>query len=606
MEKCLTFSPKRRIKVTEALAHPYLSPYHDPTDEPTAEQIDPIPDNLGAYQAAALSVRDNLLVNWNETSLQYTHKALKRAYYLSLEFLMGRSLDNALLNLGLKEKYADGVQKLGFSMEDILDQERDAALRNGGLGRLAACYLDSSASQEPPVWGYGLRYKYGTFQQLISLAGEQLEAPDPWLNNQNPSELPRLDVSYEVPFYGHADRLNDGTSRAVWAGGQEVLAVAYDVMIPGCYTKTTNNLRLWESKPKRGFDLNSFNAGNYEAAVEASNSAAAITSVLYPNDHTSFGKELRLKQQYFWTAASRADIIRRFKNIGKPITDFPESVEKKFPGDRDRLARMSLIEEGSRSRVADVSLSSMMPLSYTPRKFITHPTNHYFYMIEGDHRVEGPEAAANRLDALRKQEQIIDDEVVDLPPEIFSRPKAPVGTWASCIRIIDPIEAKTVAVIPLDCNESAFPLAVVPFSARGGELHLVVGTAADMLISPRSCSSGFLRTYKFTEDGANLEFQHKTEAGDVPLALLGFQRGLLAGVGKALRIYEIGKKLLRKMENKSFASAIITLNTQGSRILVGDMQESVSFAVYKLPENRLLIFTDDTQSQWTTAVAMVD
>ncbi|KAF9447389.1 glycosyltransferase family 35 protein [Macrolepiota fuliginosa MF-IS2] len=370
-------------------------------------------DELGAYQAAALSVRDNLLVNWNETQLNYTRKTPKRAYYLSLEFLMGRTLDNALLNLGLKDQYNDGVQQLGFNMEDILEKERDAALGNGGLGRLAACYLDSSASQELPVWGYGLRYQYGIFQQLISPEGNQLEAPDPWLEHQNPWELPRLDVSYEVRFYGHSERGNDG--RAVWTGGQEVLAIAYDVMIPGYGTKTTNNLRLWESKPKRGFDLNSFNAGNYEGAVESSNSAAAITSVLYPNDHT-------LKQQYFWTAASLADILRRFKNTGKPITEFPDyaaiqlndthptlaipelmrilldeeelswnqawqivtntffytnhtvlpealekwpvplvehvlprhlqiiydivTVEKKFPGDRDRLGRMSLIEEG--------------------------------------------------------------------------------------------------------------------------------------------------------------------------------------------------------------------------------------------------------------------
>ncbi|KAJ7769331.1 glycogen phosphorylase [Mycena metata] len=388
-------------------------------------------DTLGAYQAAALSVRDNLLVNWNETALQYTRRAPKRAYYLSLEFLMGRTLDNALLNLDLKQPYAQATQKLGFNIEDILEKERDAALGNGGLGRLAACYLDSSASQELPVWGYGLRYKYGIFQQLISPEGNQLEAPDPWLDNQNPWELPRLDVAYEVRFYGNAERVRDEngntTDRAQWTGGQEVLAVAYDVMIPGSYTRTTNNLRLWESKPKRGFDLNSFNAGNYEGAVESSNSAAAITSVLYPNDSTGFGKELRLKQQYFWTAASLADILRRFKNIGKPIQEFPDyvavqlndthptlaipelmrillddeelpwdaawqivtntffytnhtvlpealekwpvplmehllprhmqiiydinlfflqSVEKKFPGDRDRLGRMSLIEEG--------------------------------------------------------------------------------------------------------------------------------------------------------------------------------------------------------------------------------------------------------------------
>ncbi|GBE87017.1 Glycogen phosphorylase [Sparassis crispa] len=281
-------------------------------------------DDLGAYQAAAMSVRDDLIVNWNETQQHHSRKSQKRAYYLSLEFLMGRTLDNALLNLGLKDKYATGMNQLGFNLEDILEQERDAALGNGGLGRLAACYLDSSASQELPVWGYGLRYKYGIFQQLISPDGGQLEAPDPWLEHDNPWELPRLDVIFDVRFYGHSERLGNG--RAIWSGGQEVLAMAYDVMIPGYDTKSTNNLRLWESKPKRGFDLNSFNAGDYERAVESSNSAAAITSVLYPNDHTGFGKELRLKQQYFWTAASLADIMRRFKNLDKPITEFPDYV----------------------------------------------------------------------------------------------------------------------------------------------------------------------------------------------------------------------------------------------------------------------------------------
>ena len=174
----------------------------------------------------------------------------------------------------MKDLYKEGVEKLGFNLEDLLEKERDAALGNGGLGRLAACYLDSSASQELPVWGYGLRYKYGIFQQLISPNGEQLEvrpskmtrnpnnipqAPDPWLDNQNPWELPRLDVTYDIRFYGHADRMGDDSGRAIWQGGQEVLAVAYDVMIPGYGTSTINNLRLWESKPKRGFDLNSFN-----------------------------------------------------------------------------------------------------------------------------------------------------------------------------------------------------------------------------------------------------------------------------------------------------------------------------------------------------------
>ncbi|KAJ8076333.1 pre-mRNA-splicing factor rse1 [Marasmius tenuissimus] len=248
-----------------------------------------------------------------------------------------------------------------------------------------------------------------------------------------------------------------------------------------------------------------------------------------------------------------------------------------------------------------------IPLSYTPRKFITHPTNHYFYLIEGDHRVSGEDAVAKRLDELRKKGKPIDEEVLALPVEVFGRPKAPAGTWGSAIRIIDPIEARTVAQIPLDGNEGAFSIAIVPFSAKGGELHLVVGTAADTKVTPRSCSSGFLRTYRFTEDGAGLEFLHKTEIDDVPLALLAFQGRLVAGVGKALRIYDIGKKkLLRKVENKQFGSAIVTLNTQGSRLIVGDMQESVSYAVYKAPENRLLVFADDTQPRWTSAVTMVD
>ncbi|KAF4620312.1 hypothetical protein D9613_000135 [Agrocybe pediades] len=248
-----------------------------------------------------------------------------------------------------------------------------------------------------------------------------------------------------------------------------------------------------------------------------------------------------------------------------------------------------------------------IPLSYTPRKFITHPNNHYFYMIEGDHRVLGEDAAAKKLQQLRQQGKKIDEEVVNLPYDTFGRPKAAAGNWGSCIRIVDPIEAKTLSVINLEDNEAAFSLAIVPFSARGGELHLVVGTAADTHIAPRSCSSGFLRTYKFTEDGAGLEFLHKTELDDVPLALMAFQGRLAAGVGKALRIYDIGKKkLLRKVENKTFTTAIVSLATQGSRIIVGDMQESVQYAVYKAPENRLLTFADDTQPRWVSAMTMVD
>ncbi|KAF5346737.1 hypothetical protein D9756_010409 [Leucocoprinus leucothites] len=250
----------------------------------------------------------------------------------------------------------------------------------------------------------------------------------------------------------------------------------------------------------------------------------------------------------------------------------------------------------------------LIPLSYTPRKFITHPSNNYFYLIEGDHRVMGQDAVDKKLAELRQQGKKIDEEVLNLSPEIFGRPKAPAGTWASNIRIIDPVEGKTVSLHPLDSNESAFSIAVVPFAARNNELHLVVGTAAGTRLAPRTCTSGYLRVYRFTgEDGKGLELMHKTEIDDVPLALIAFQGRLVAGVGKALRIYDIGKKkMLRKVENKQFASAIVTLTTQGSRILVGDMQESVYFAVYKAPENRLLIFADDSQPRWITAATMVD
>ncbi|KAG2113360.1 CPSF A subunit region-domain-containing protein [Suillus cothurnatus] len=248
-----------------------------------------------------------------------------------------------------------------------------------------------------------------------------------------------------------------------------------------------------------------------------------------------------------------------------------------------------------------------IPLSLTPRRFISHPKNRHFYLIEGDHRVLGDEAANKRLQAMTQAGQYIDQEMLDLPPEIFGRPKAAAGIWASAIRIIDPVEGKTISTITLDNNEAAFSLAFVSFSARNNELHLVVGTAQDALLSPRSCTSGFLRTYRFTEDGVGLELLHKTETDDIPLAVMGFQGRLVAGVGKALRIYEIGKKkLLRKAENKTFSTAIVSLNTQGSRIIVGDMQESIHFAVYKAPENRLLIFADDTQPRWIAAATMVD
>ncbi|RXK39024.1 starch phosphorylase [Tremella mesenterica] len=282
-------------------------------------------DELAAYQATALSVRDQLLTRWNETTGHHTLRAPKRIYYLSIEWLIGRSLDNAVLNLGLRNTYEEATRKLGFNFEDLLDQERDAGLGNGGLGRLAACYIDSMATLCLPGWGYGLRYNYGIFKQLISSSGEQLEAPDPWLDRENPWEIARLDVSYPIRFFGNVETIPN-TDRARWTGGMECMAVAYDTPIPGFATKNCANIRLWKATPISGFDLNSFNAGNYEASVSASSSVENITRVLYPNDNMYQGKLLRLQQQYLWTSASLQDILRRYTKLDLSWSKLPEYV----------------------------------------------------------------------------------------------------------------------------------------------------------------------------------------------------------------------------------------------------------------------------------------
>ncbi|WVQ81442.1 hypothetical protein IAT38_003566 [Cryptococcus sp. DSM 104549] len=282
-------------------------------------------DEVGAYQATALSVRDQLLKRWNETAIYHTAKAPKRVYYLSIEWLIGRSLDNAVLNLGMRNTYEEANRKLGFNFEDLLNEERDAGLGNGGLGRLAACYIDSMATLNLPGWGYGLRYNYGIFKQLISNTGEQLEAPDPWLDRENPWEIGRLDVTYPIRFYGRVESVPN-SDKAIWSGGMECLAVAYDTPIPGYGTENCANIRLWSAKPVQGFDLNSFNAGNYEASVAASSEVENITRVLYPNDNMYAGKKLRVMQQYLWVSASLQDILRRFTKLDLPWTDLPDYV----------------------------------------------------------------------------------------------------------------------------------------------------------------------------------------------------------------------------------------------------------------------------------------
>jgi starch phosphorylase len=279
------------------------------------------------YQAVSLSVRDRLIESFNDTAEFFIHNDVKFLYYLSLEFLVGRFLQNALVNLELEQQFKEALEDFGFSLEKIYEEEYDAALGNGGLGRLAACFLDSFATLNLPAWGYGIRYNYGIFRQFIR-DGYQCEAPDFWLDKGNPWEIERLDLNYPIRFYGHVRRTREHNKDLhFWEGGQIVIARGYDNPIPGYNTFNTINLRLWRSLPNNEFDFSSFNQGDYFRALEERQRAEYITSVLYPNDSTYAGKELRLKQQYLLVSASIADAVRRFMmKKNREWKDWPEKV----------------------------------------------------------------------------------------------------------------------------------------------------------------------------------------------------------------------------------------------------------------------------------------
>ncbi|XP_022774554.1 alpha-1,4 glucan phosphorylase L isozyme, chloroplastic/amyloplastic-like isoform X2 [Durio zibethinus] len=280
-----------------------------------------------AFFATAQSIRDALIINWNTTYDYYEKLNPKQAYYLSMEFLQGRAMLNAIGNLGLTGGYAEALSKLGHNLENIAFQEPDAALGNGGLGRLASCFLDSLATFDYPAWGYGLRYKYGLFKQCITKNGQEEVAED-WLEMSNPSEIVRNDVTYPIKFYGKVVTDSDGKKH--WIGGEDINAVAYDVPIPGYKTKTTINLRLWSTKaPSEDFDLSAFNSGEHIQAAKALYNAEKICYVLYPGDESIEGKILRLKQQYTLCSASLHDIIARFeRRSGTKVKweEFPEKV----------------------------------------------------------------------------------------------------------------------------------------------------------------------------------------------------------------------------------------------------------------------------------------
>ena len=254
-------------------------------------------------------------------------------------------------------------------------------------------------------------------------------------------------------------------------------------------------------------------------------------------------------------------------------------------------------------KLSENLLQESISLAYTPRRFVRHPDQPYFYVIESENGVLSP-ATRNRL--LDDKEAVNGDATV-LPPDEFGYPRGR-GHWASCIHVIDPINAKEVLQrIELEDNEAAVSIATVSFSSQDDEIFLVVGTGKDMVVSPRSSSCGLIHVYRFQEDGKEVEFIHKTKVEEPPLAVLGFQGRLLAAIGKDLRLYDLGmKQLLRKAQAQVVPNLIVGLQTQGSRIIASDVQESVTYIVYKFQENRLIPFVDDMLSRWTTCLTMVD
>ncbi|MDK2885726.1 MAG: glycogen phosphorylase [Thermosipho sp. (in: thermotogales)] len=279
------------------------------------------------FHALSLIVKDKVVEKWLETQKKYyNNNNIKRVYYLSIEFLIGRLLYNNILNLKIDNEIKKAMEEIGLSLEELSEIEPDAGLGNGGLGRLAACFLDSIATLGYPGYGYGIRYDYGIFKQVFE-NGFQKELPDDWLKNGYPWEIERKDRTVKVKFFGRSESYKDdnGNLRFRWIDTYEVLAVPYDIPIVGYGNNVVNTLRLWSAKPINEFDFDNFQKGNYLKASESKILSESISKVLYPNDSFYAGRELRLKQEFFFVSASLQDIIRRYKSqFGRNFEHFPE------------------------------------------------------------------------------------------------------------------------------------------------------------------------------------------------------------------------------------------------------------------------------------------
>ncbi len=277
------------------------------------------------FMALAYSVRDRLLKRWLYSERTYKERGSRTVCYLSAEFLIGPQLGNNLINMGLWDNVKSALEELGLDLADLLEQEEEPGLGNGGLGRLAACYLDSLATQQIPAIGYGLRYEFGIFNQTI-VDGWQVEKTDKWLLNGNPWELHRHKIAFDIKFGGHTETYQDseGVLRIRWLPEKVVKGVAYDTPIVGYQVNNANLLRLWKAEAPEAFDLNAFNHGNHFGAVMQKTVAENLTKILYPNDHFDNGKRLRLEQQYFLVSCSLQDMLRIYLSNNSDLSHFHE------------------------------------------------------------------------------------------------------------------------------------------------------------------------------------------------------------------------------------------------------------------------------------------
>jgi starch phosphorylase len=291
--------------------------YRKPIEEATEQQV---------FQAVCYAVKDDIIDKWIATHKEYEKKNVKTVYYMSMEFLMGRALGNNLINLTYYDAVKEALDELGFDLNVIEDQEPDAALGNGGLGRLAACFLDSLATLGYPAYGCGIRYRYGMFKQAIK-DGYQIELPDDWLKDGNPFEVKRAEYAVDVKFGGYVRvEEKNGKTQFIQEGYQAIRAVPYDLPVIGYGNNVVNTLRIWDAEAIQEFCLDSFDKGEYQKAVEQQNMAKNIVEVLYPNDNHYAGKELRLRQQYFFISASVQRAILKFKETNKDIHKLPDKV----------------------------------------------------------------------------------------------------------------------------------------------------------------------------------------------------------------------------------------------------------------------------------------